>query len=68
MNNYNFLPQNRYQFQSEKTPIDPVQFQRNLSNLTPQMLDNAVIQARKQGIPDYQIEAGINFIKSLTLR
>lgn len=60
MNYFNpFLNQNNFQ----KTPkFDPVKFKQAASQLDKETLSRLVQQARAQGIPDNQIEEGLNYI------
>ncbi len=46
-------------------PIDPQRFIAAASKLDKQSLANLVNQARQQGIPEDEIEAGLNFLLKL---
>ena len=46
-------------------PIDPQRFIAAASKLDKQSLVNLVNQARQQGIPEAEIEAGLNFLLKL---
>lgn len=46
-------------------PIDPEKMKQMISNLTKENLVQLVQRARLQGIPEDQIEQGLNFILSL---
>lgn len=46
-------------------PIDPQRFTVAASKLDKQSLANLVNQARQQGIPEAEIEAGLNFLLKL---
>lgn len=46
-------------------PIDPEKMKQMLPNLTKENLVQLVQRARLQGIPEDQIEQGLNFILSL---
>lgn len=46
-------------------PIDPQRFIAAASKLDKQFLANLVNQARQQGIPEAEIEAGLNFLLKL---
>lgn len=46
-------------------PIDPQRFTAAASKLDKQSLANLVSQARQQGIPEAEIEAGLNFLLKL---
>lgn len=46
-------------------PIDPQRFTAAASKLDKQSLANLVNQARQQGIPEAEIEAGLNFLFKL---
>ena len=46
-------------------PIDPQRFIVAASKLDKQSLANLVNQARQQGIPEAEIEAGLNFLLKL---
>lgn len=46
-------------------PIDPQRFTAAASKLDKQTLANLVNQARQQGIPEAEIEAGLNFLLKL---
>lgn len=64
MNNlYNFYNQPI----NKQTPINPVQFQQGVVNLSQDTLQQLAAQARAQGISDKEIEEGMNFIKNLAL-
>lgn len=49
----------------QRQPIDPQRFTAAASKLDKQSLANLVIQARQQGIPEDEIEAGLNFLLKL---
>lgn len=46
-------------------PIDQERMRQMLPNLTKENLVRLVQQARQQGIPDEQIEQGLNFLLSI---
>jgi hypothetical protein len=46
-------------------PIDPQKFTAAAQKLDKQTLANLVTQARQQGIPESEIEAGLNFLLKL---
>lgn len=46
-------------------PIDPEKMKQMIPNLTKENLVQLVQRARLQGIPENQIEQGLNFILSL---
>ena len=46
-------------------PIDPQKFTAAAQKLDKQTLANLVTQARQQGIPETEIEAGLNFLLKL---
>jgi hypothetical protein len=54
-----FKPQNSF---NQQPQFDPAKFQQGVQNLTKEHLVQLVQQARAQGIPDSQIEAGLNYI------
>lgn len=62
--NYNSLQmlQNMGQQQQRNVPINPDQFRQNISQLTKENLAQLVYQARNRGIPENQIEQGLNYI------
>lgn len=62
--NYNSLQmlQNMGQQQQRNVPINPDQFRQNISQLTKENLAQLVNQARNRGIPENQIEQGLNYI------
>ena len=62
MNFYN--PYNTYRA-PQHTPIDQEKFNQGALQLNQEMLVQLVKQARAQGIPEAQIEAGLNYILSL---
>ena len=49
----------------QRQPIDPQRFTAAASKLAKQSLANLVNQARQQGIPEAEIEAGLNFLLKL---
>ena len=49
----------------QRQPIDPQKFTAAASKLDKQSLANLVNQARQQGIPEAEIEAGLNFLLKL---
>ena len=49
----------------QRQPIDPQRFTAAASKLDKQSLANLVNQARQQGIPEAEIEAGLNFLLKL---
>ncbi len=49
----------------QRQPIDPQKFTAAAQRLDKQTLANLVAQARKQGIPETEIEAGLNFLLKL---
>ena len=48
-----------------RQPIDPQKFTAAASKLDKQTLANLVTKARQQGIPESEIEAGLNFLLQL---
>ena len=46
-------------------PIDPEKMKQMIPNLTKENLVQLAQQARAQGIPDEQIEQGLNFLLNL---
>ena len=62
MNIGNKQPQNPTQI---TPPIDPEKMKQMIPNLTKENLVQLVQRARLQGIPEDQIEQGLNFILSL---
>ena len=48
-----------------RQPIDPQKFTAAAAKLDKQTLANLVNQARQQGIPESEIEAGLNFLLKL---
>ena len=48
-----------------KQPIDPQKFTAAAQKLDKHTLANLVTQSRQQGIPDTEIEAGLNFLLKL---
>ena len=49
----------------QRQPIDPQKFTAAAQKLDKQTLANLVNQARQQGIPESEIEAGLNFLLKL---
>ena len=49
----------------QRQPIDPQEFTAAAQKLDKQTLANLVTQARQQGIPETEIEAGLNFLLKL---
>lgn len=49
----------------QRQPIDHQKFTAAAQKLDKQTLANLVIQARQQGIPETEIEAGLNFLLKL---
>ena len=49
----------------QRQSIDPQRFTAAASKLDKQSLANLVNQARQQGIPEAEIEAGLNFLLKL---
>jgi hypothetical protein len=49
----------------QRQPIDPQKFTAAAQRLDKQTLANLVTQARQQGIPETEIEAGLNFLLKL---
>ena len=49
----------------QRQPIDPQRFTAAASKLDKQSLANLVNQARQQGVPEAEIEAGLNFLLKL---
>ena len=49
----------------QRQPIDPQKFTVAAQKLDKQTLANLVTQARQQGIPETEIEAGLNFLLKL---
>lgn len=47
---------------NQQTQIDPEKFQQGVQSLSKESLAQLVQRARAQGIPDSQIEAGLNYI------
>lgn len=62
MNMSHNQPQNPTQI---TPPIDPEKMKQMIPNLTKENLVQLVQRARLQGIPEDQIEQGLNFILSL---
>lgn len=50
---------------SQRQPVDPQKFAAAAQKLDKQTLANLVTQARQQGIPETEIEAGLNFLLKL---
>lgn len=48
--------------QTQNQPIDHMKFQQMVPKLSENDLKQLVIQARQQGIPDEQIQEGLDFI------
>ena len=63
MNFFNMNP--LYNNTPQRTPIDPQQFQRGAQSLTKERLSQLVQMARAQGIPESEIETGLNYILNL---
>ena len=57
---YNKFPN----FFNQQSKIDPQKFQQGVQNLSKETLAQLVQRARAQGIPDSEIEAGLNYILS----
>ena len=57
---YNKFPN----FFNQQYKIDPQKFQQGVQNLSKETLAQLVQRARAQGIPDSEIEAGLNYILS----
>ena len=57
---YNKFPN----FFNQQYKIDPQKFQQGVQNLSKEALAQLVQRARAQGIPDSEIEAGLNYILS----
>ena len=51
-------------FFNQQYKIDPQKFQQGVQNLSKETLAQLVQRARAQGIPDSEIEAGLNYILS----
>lgn len=49
----------------QRQPIDPQKFTAAAQKLDKQTLASLVTQARQQGIPETEIEAGLNFLLKL---
>ena len=49
----------------QRQPIDPQKFTAAAQKLDKQTLADLVTQARQQGIPETEIEAGLNFLLKL---
>lgn len=49
---------------NQQYKIDPQKFQQGVQNLSKETLAQLVQRARAQGIPDSEIEAGLNYILS----
>ena len=49
---------------NQQYKIDPQKFQQGVQNLSKETLVQLVQRARAQGIPDSEIEAGLNYILS----
>ena len=49
----------------QRQPIDPQKFTAAAQRLDKQTLANLVTQPRQQGIPESEIEAGLNFLLKL---
>jgi hypothetical protein len=60
-----FQPQNPLLPQQQPPRIDPVQFRQFAVTLNDNALAQLVQMARQRGISDADIQAGINFIRSL---
>lgn len=60
-----FQPQNPLLPQQQTPRIDPVQFRQFAVTLNDNALAQLVQMARQRGISDADIQAGINFIRSL---
>lgn len=50
---------------SQKIPLNQQQFKQYLPNIDNNILQQLAQQARNQGIPDSDIQAGLNFINQL---
>ena len=57
---YNKFPN----FFNQQPKINPEKFQQGVKNLSKETLAQLVQRARAQGIPDSEIEAGLNYILS----
>lgn len=57
---------NNFTFANQFSPqFDPIRFKQGIANLDQNALQNLVMQARNCGIPDAQIQSGLNYILSL---
>lgn len=54
--------QNFFNQQPQQPQFDPQKFQQEAQNLSKETLVQLVRRARAQGIPDSEIEAGLNYI------
>lgn len=59
------MGQQKQQPKIQNPPIDPQRFYQMASKLTKENLVQLARQARAQGIPDEQIEQGLNFLLNL---
>ena len=57
---FQMLPQQQQQVGTLK--VNPNQFKAWLPNLNQNMLNQLVLQARQQGIPEKEIQAGLQYI------
>ena len=62
----NGFPLNNFSQQNSNIPqFDPIKFQQGVQSLDQNTLIQLAQRARAQGIPESQIEAGLNYILSL---
>ena len=64
MNFFNPIYNKTPNFFNQQYKIDPQKFQQGVKNLSKETLAQLVQRARAQGIPDSEIEAGLNYILS----
>ena len=64
MNFFNPIYNKTPNFFNQQYKIDPQKFQQGVQNLSKETLVQLVQRARAQGIPDSEIEAGLNYILS----
>ena len=64
MNFFNPMYNKTPNFFNQQYKIDPQKFKQGVQNLSKETLAQLVQRARAQGIPDSEIEAGLNYILS----
>ena len=64
MNFFNSMYNKTPNFFNQQYKIDSQKFQQGVQNLSKETLVQLVQRARAQGIPDSEIEAGLNYILS----